>query len=598
MLKRLFLFVALFFLLALQWRHVYDFFFFGFDEWYVFASFAKADGAVEVINSLLQPHHRHFVPVFKLLFFLEYKIFGARSSFPYHTVSIAMFSLSSLLLWKFLLRETGDRFSSFFCAALYAINTAYVTVVGWVFLQQFILSIIFLELALLSASRSIEKKRLPVPAAFYCAMSSLSLAMGASSWLITAVYYVFKTFIAGHENRRISSARAALNLLPLVFSGLLILVAYMAASRYPGADLVGTYVFDPLVVLGGMSALLGNTLLESFGFFYLANLASRQFQIPFAELVPLFKALTHTAFFSFLGLLGLALKKLDRKERPTALAGIMIALMTSALITMAVVGYHDNDIYKITDNSRYKIFPFFGMAVAVSPVLAHAGARSRKMLALLLLLCVPLHMWLVRDTLQANSYRITVMKEMVSTVIKSVRYPIGMYSSGDIFFVGTESKNSRYIDDIRFINGQMEYLELLHIFKLPGELITRSNGRAIYLKNHIKIDPMYIASLGGVKARDGKLIISGTSAISLPIETASTAGRTSYQHLYLKIKSSRPSKGTLHYSTVNGRRVSVEFDIAESVFFRRYLIPCPYGQDISVSLEPGNYKINDIRLYM
>jgi hypothetical protein len=598
MLKRLLTFSAVYGALSLYWRHSYGYFFTGTDEFFVFSRFARATDMEELIKFLFVPHNSHLAPVFKALFYLQYVLFGT-SSTPYHAVSIGLFSASALLLWRFIRDETGDRASAFICTAVYMTTTVYYSVIAWVFLQQFILTFIFIELSLLSAQGSVKKGGGLVLSGICCLLASLCLSFGAAAWLFTAVYFVLKQRALPEENK-LPSRRIVPRLLPLAASAGASLIFYYIFLSSLSESYAEKLAIDPLLIAKGIAVMLGDIILDATGAYHVISLLAERAGTPVATLMPALRAAIFASFFSALALALILLVRLKAEYRAAALSGIILSIFSAAIIIGARVSSWDYDVYQVTNIIRYKYFPFFFLLSGTAPYIANAGRRLKATLFILLPLLITLHSLINADMVSRNSERISAIKEVATLVRKSVVHPIIRDKGGKLRMVKATVTDSRYIENIVFFEGQhMHYVDLLHIYKKPGEIITKHNGKLLYLKNHISIAPADVAPEpeSAIQLKGDALKASTSENFTLSIKGGGSLKPSPLQHIHLRIKSARPSKGKLHCLSAEGGVESRDFEIRESPLHKRYLLPCPSGSSLRLELGAGDYSVKDIRLY-
>jgi len=93
-------------------------------------------------RTILQPHNEHFIPLFKLLYFAEYKIFGAHH-LGYMLVLYLLHCVVVVLVYS-LGRQIGlSLWSSMTAALIFAFSSVPWEVTGWSFEQDFALGVLF-----------------------------------------------------------------------------------------------------------------------------------------------------------------------------------------------------------------------------------------------------------------------------------------------------------------------------------------------------------------------------------------------------------------------------------------------------------------------
>jgi hypothetical protein len=598
MLKRLLIFPAVYAALSIYWRGIYDYGFYGTDELKVFISYEKATDLWELLRFILTPFTQHFLPVFKSLFLIEYCLFGA-SPAPYHAVSIGLYSISAILLWRFIYAETEDKTTACICTTVYAANTTYYVIVSWLFLQQFTLAMVFMLLALLSASRGIREGRGMIPAALYCMLSSFSISFGAAAWLFTSIFFLIKHLSTPPE-RRPQPRALLIGLTPLVVSAGISYVSYRLALRELADTNMGFLVFKPLLTAKGTALMYGDIMLETVGFYRLMDVIARYAEADVQALMPVIRTTIFASFFAYLALALVLSRKLSRELRAVVFSGLIFMLLSTAITIAGRAIYIEYDIYALTNTPRYKYFPFFSMLVASAPYIAIAGRRIRTSLLLLLPLWVIMHSFMFADMHPINSPRIDTINRALALVESTVDRPIEKAPGGGYKVSAALSTGSRYLEDIVFFRGQpMHYPDLMHLFKGPGEIITGQNGKALYLRDFLDLDIKVIkAEPENVLSRAwGRLGVSSAAGATLSFEDAGPPSPSGFEHLHMRMKADRTSGGRLLYTSGEGKTEALEFEVTEGPAYKRYLLPCPSGNGLRVELGPGNYRIKDIRLY-
>jgi hypothetical protein len=587
------LFLLTYAALALYWRGIYGYGFFGTDELKVFVSFERATDPGELLAVLLTPFTQHFMPVFKAFFFLEYSLFGM-SSAPYHAVTVALYSISALLLWRFIALETGDRAAALFCAVVYAANSAYFDIVAWLFLQPFIMAVIFFLMALTGAARAARKGSYPVASAAFSLLSSYCIGIGALAWLFSAIYFVLRHRSSDRAGR-LPAAGLLKRLSPLAASGAATFASYRLALTALGGSGTGFLVFDPVLLAKGTAVLYGDAILDTMGLYHAAKALAGYTGTDVGSLVPALRAAIFAAFFASAALGALYFRALARERKPVALAGAAFCLVSGAMVVAGRAFYLNMDVYEITDNIRYKYFPFVGLLVAASPYLAGLGRRAKALLMALLPFWLVLHSFILIDLKGVNAPRAEAINSGLAVVKASVDRPLGVGPDGRPVFAEAAAGDSRPLADVYFFQGQpMKYSELLLLFRKPGEaVVPQDGGGALYLRRH---SPMGLLRAGEKGPGAGSLRLSSAGGPAFSV-VGEAVPATAYEHLHLRIKADRPSSATLVFTTPDGLEKQREFEVKESAFHKLYLVPCPMGRGLRVELEPGEYSIRDARVY-
>jgi hypothetical protein len=535
MLKRLLIFAGVYGALSIFWWQSYEYFFMGTDEFFVFSHFAGAADIGELTGFVFTPHNRHLAPVFKAFFYIEYALFGA-SSAPYHAVSIGLYSISAMLLWRFIQNETDDTLATFLCTAAYMFNTVYYSVIIWVFLQQFIVTLIFIELALLSAQRSIQKDGGLISAGICCLLASMCLSFGAAAWLFTAAYYLIRLRALPSEGRP-SPGRTTSRLLALVVSAAATLALYFAFFTSLAEEHADRLAFSPLLVAKGVAVILGDIMLDLVGTFHIVAAVAEYTGTPVGEIMPMLRAAIFASFFAALAFSLYMLRKLRKDHRLAAISGLLLSALSAAMIVGASLTSWDYDVYQVTNIIRYKYFPFFFLLLGGAPFLAHAGKRVKTALLIILPLLIIVHASINRDLRSINSERINAFKAVMTFVQRSVDRPIVRHE-GDYRLQKTSTTNSRIIEDVVFFKGQpMHYVDLLRIYKKPGEVITGQDDKLFYLKKYLDIAPADTVSENASVLREkGTLRASGEGEVSISIKSSALPGPSPFQHLHMRVR--------------------------------------------------------------
>lgn len=94
-------------------------------------------------KNVLQPHNEHLMPVFKGLYLLEYKLFGA-NHFLYMMVGFALHAANATLVYLLGRRLSLRPWPSVAAAIIFAFSWVHWEVTGWSFEQCFMLSTLFM----------------------------------------------------------------------------------------------------------------------------------------------------------------------------------------------------------------------------------------------------------------------------------------------------------------------------------------------------------------------------------------------------------------------------------------------------------------------
>jgi hypothetical protein len=619
--------------LLIQWRAALDIYFVNHDEWDLFIEFEKPRNIISIAGWIFEPLLNHFFPVFKSFFFLQFKLFGT-NPLPYHVVSIALFAATALLLFRFLEGELSDGYVSFCASAFYAVNTAYFSIVSWAVCQHFTLTVIFLLLALLEASKGISRGRTSnmLLSGLFCMLSSLSMTMGAASWLFVYIYYVMKrksaTLEEGHKEGLFATLVPS-GTYPLLISAAVSFLLYRTLSNNAIHHIGSMMTINPFLLLKGSAIVLGDTILASLGVFAISNAAAKYLQIGAASMVPFHKALIFVALAAAMGLSAALFRKLGPSGKAIALTGFSIMTISAVILVFVTGRYSEFNFYDLTRYSRYKYFPFLGLIILVAPLFcrlrASLGPRFTVPFAVLVVTGALLHMQIFSTIASADPVRQAMMKKIMSAVEASVRYPMAREperflrsltaSTKDVhhlqmrlppdalapLVIDSYEKASRTFEDIALLDKRGRYIDLLHLFKEKDDIITDFGGKTLLLKVHEKLRPAEFGQDGsppGVTYGKNALRVESASHVLLPLPGGKAGEPTGFQHLVFRMKADGDSTGRLYYSTGGEKERTETFGIRKGrLSYTRYVLPCPSGKGLRLQLPAGEYTIKDIRLY-
>jgi len=91
---------------------------------------------------ILQPHNEHFIPIFKFLYFIQYKVFGAHH-LGYMLVLYALHAFAAVLIYRIATQMQLSETAAIAAALIFAFDSAAWEVTGWSFEQQFALGVVF-----------------------------------------------------------------------------------------------------------------------------------------------------------------------------------------------------------------------------------------------------------------------------------------------------------------------------------------------------------------------------------------------------------------------------------------------------------------------
>jgi hypothetical protein len=93
-------------------------------------------------RSIFQPHNEHFIPLFKILYFAQYKLFGAHH-LDYMLVLYLLHSLCAVFVYRIGRAMRLSYWSAIAAALIFSFNSVFWEVMGWSFEQSFALGVVF-----------------------------------------------------------------------------------------------------------------------------------------------------------------------------------------------------------------------------------------------------------------------------------------------------------------------------------------------------------------------------------------------------------------------------------------------------------------------
>ncbi len=167
---------------------------------------------------------KYYRPLSKMLFLLEYNLFGSRP-FGYNAVNILLNAVVVILCYLFVLASTGSPPVAFFSVLLYAVNPNRAEAVSWVYSASYLLAALFSLLSLLFYQR--RKYSLAI------VMFALSLFSQESAVMLPAVILLYEFFV--NEKRSLKDYFPAV--LFFCVLGLFLAVRTAAVGRPPFTEL-------------------------------------------------------------------------------------------------------------------------------------------------------------------------------------------------------------------------------------------------------------------------------------------------------------------------------------------------------------------------
>jgi len=586
-------------LLYLFWYPTFRCNFSGLDEFCTFICFSKANDIRSLLNFFVTPHNQHFAPVFKVLFFAEYKMFGLNPT-PYHMVSTGLFIASAWLLWMFIKKETGDNAASALCSLAYATNSAYFTVVSWVFAQQIILTFIFIQLSLLSLQNRQGWLAMAKAAAF-CLLASLCLNYGGAAWLFCAIFLFFRDSRAIHANEEHSGAGLKKYAL-LIVSASITMVLYSTFYIDTSSE-YGTIPLNPLIYLQGTLVFIGKSTLKSLGLLSLEDAASLLAGRGSQSLPVAVKVLSHLCFIAAAIIGAVYYNKLSRSGKRLAISAFSIAGISTVAIIGARGAYYGLDIYKLTDTGRYTYFPLAFLTIGAAPYISALSSRRKLILFLLLPVWLSLHIMGLNRGLTAEEPAVRLLDKTLFIASSSLDHPVEMDERGNIYTIDMIMKGSRVINNFRIIPGrQISNVDMLRLFLGPDDLLAEAGGTTLLMRHSRRLGPGDIRSISprtSIEWDRNMVHISRDAEIALMFAASTTESSGQGQYI-LSFMAKAGQKGTGTVFCLTGEESEPErFNIPESFFLNAYQvsIPCSRYEDAVIFLRQGDYTLDNIKIY-
>jgi len=168
------------------WSPIFNGFFYA-DEIHVISKI-NHEGA---FNLIFEPWNEHFMPLYLMIFYLEYYFFGLNAVY-YLIISFCLFITSLFIIRKFLLFWNIPERWILMLLTLYSLNPSY-GVLPLLFTMDRILAFIFLVLALRYTHKYYLDSKVAnaVLASGFSLLSSFSSGVGTVSFLFVFIYYWF-----------------------------------------------------------------------------------------------------------------------------------------------------------------------------------------------------------------------------------------------------------------------------------------------------------------------------------------------------------------------------------------------------------------------
>lgn len=576
-------------LASLYWRKIFLFYFPGEDEWALFSELASLTDKESLIRFFFEPvGSQHFMPLFKLLYYLEFSFFGL-NPLPYHWVTLMLFSASLMVFYRFIFLETKATVSSIASTFLLGIVSVYYPILMWMIHHDVMLSFIFLIFALIQVSRYSDKGKTIdfLKVGILCLISAMFYPAGIASGVMAGIFYLLKHFSLSSESR--INARGFITRLLLVLSPVIIVFSifylYIFTSNFIQ---VHTLVFKPFQILWGSFIIAGNLMLETLGIdlmdaianamgidikdFYSSGKAMRAFEVISIG------AILVTAISSVL-----IFRKQGKTLRLLMLTGVIFTLVFTSLFVAGRWWLYGGAV-QITNIPRYNFFPFIGLSILVASVLSHLHVRYGKhfliVSVVVLLVLSFVHQRAISGLALQDAQDINDRKFLISLL---------MNEAG-----GTQSK---YVGKYRELwIADIPPEKLFSLFKGQDDVITKTEKGVLLLKDFTTLGAKNIEIEGKETAfREGKLRISSSSSLRIGIIPDSPEGM--FQHLFFRMRSNSESQGTLYFTLNDGSQRQGVFLIQPGWSYKQYVIPCPDGVSMGLVLGRGDFRIKDLRLY-
>jgi len=181
-------------------------------------------------KSILWPQNEHFIPLFKVFYFLQYKLFGSHH-LPYILVLFALHAAIAVMVYRLGLNLSLRPLMSFVAALLFAFSSVHWEVTGWSFEQQFVLGTLFMLLAIdVFVSSSLGRKTLISVGLLSLAALLAGGPIAVSLPIVLTVYCVLRSYRGEDRVEKITETLLALWLPAITY----FICATTAAAHVPG----------------------------------------------------------------------------------------------------------------------------------------------------------------------------------------------------------------------------------------------------------------------------------------------------------------------------------------------------------------------------
>ncbi|MFA4905129.1 MAG: hypothetical protein WC645_01355 [Candidatus Margulisiibacteriota bacterium] len=325
---------------------------------------------------MFTPHNEHFMPIFKMKFFLLYKMFGV-NIVPPMILSIAL-HIANCLLFFYLctLLFPGRKWLPFLTAVFFAVNSAYFEVIHWFIVINTASSLFFLLATLILLHRyALDKKNwqlwLSLAASFFIPMG-FSLGLMGVAFVILYAWLVLK----------LPAIKIAVKYLAVWLAFLVIYGIFVVGAGKVGG---GSFTFDILRIIQYIFFGFLGAFLKTMGFNIMV--------FPWSTVLAIILAI-QLVFLGYFFVLYFFLNRKEERAPVLGERGIVRFCLLSALISYAAVAVTRSSlgVDAFLSWGRYHYFPVFFLSIlagsAVTPIyniLSKIFNRRRVMIYFILL---------------------------------------------------------------------------------------------------------------------------------------------------------------------------------------------------------------------
>lgn len=359
MLKKYWPFILLAFLVILFWYPVTqnnDFF---YDDWGFIETFQQNKAT---FGYFFAPHNEHFMPMFKGIFFVMFKIFGL-NIVPYMWFLILMHIINVCLFYALCKKIFPHaKWLPIILAVLVLSNSAYYEVVHWFTLLCTALSFMFLQISLLYLHLYVEQgeKKLLI----ISAISSFFIPMNFSLGIIGIAFIFLYYFCIIKKEFKIKEIKGYLfRLWPYLlawFSYLSVYLLFSYASGFKAGR--GIFAFNLSNALSNVLSGFGGFFIKSLGF----GLLMQPINIWVAGIL-----LFNLICLGFFLLLYFILNPRSERKRVLHDRGIALYSFLGAFISYLVIAVARTDLSSgvFLNWGRYQFFSVFFLTIFIGNML-------------------------------------------------------------------------------------------------------------------------------------------------------------------------------------------------------------------------------------